>query len=119
MRTSVTINAGGGTDTINGSFLGDSITPGAGTDTINEEAAANGTDTINGDAGTDTVNYSGRGNAVTVTVGTGATDGEAGDGTLLAADGQRDIVNCGAGRNDKATVDRFDVVSGCENITRR
>ncbi|MBC7461958.1 MAG: calcium-binding protein, partial [Thermoleophilia bacterium] len=30
----------------------------------------------------------------------------------------RDTVNCGAGRKDKATVDKFDKVIGCEGVTR-
>lgn len=37
---------------------------------------------------------------------------------LLAADGVRDVVDCGRGR-DAAVVDRRDRVAGCERVTRR
>jgi hypothetical protein len=43
--------------------------------------------------------------------------GGAGGDTLLAADGNVDLVDCGAGR-DAATVDRSDRVSACERIQR-
>jgi len=37
---------------------------------------------------------------------------------LEARDGERDLVDCGDGR-DAATVDRRDVVRNCEQVTRR
>jgi hypothetical protein len=40
--------------------------------------------------------------------------------TILARDGRRDVVRCGTGRKDRATVDRGDRVSGdCESVSRR
>jgi hypothetical protein len=44
--------------------------------------------------------------------------GGAGNDRLRARDSQRDVVDCGPGR-DTATVDRKDVVTGCEHVTRR
>jgi Ca2+-binding RTX toxin-like protein len=43
--------------------------------------------------------------------------GGPGNDTLRARDGQRDVVDCGPGR-DAATVDRLDRVSGCEIVRR-
>jgi hypothetical protein len=43
--------------------------------------------------------------------------GNAGDDIVKALDGRRDVVRCGRGR-DRATVDRFDVVRGCELVRR-
>lgn len=44
-------------------------------------------------------------------------DAGAGGDTVQARDRQLDIVSCGKG-DDSATVDRFDVVSGCEEVNR-
>jgi hypothetical protein len=44
--------------------------------------------------------------------------GGPGNDVLLAADGKRDLVDCGKGR-DRATVDRIDRVRGCESVTRK
>jgi Ca2+-binding RTX toxin-like protein len=43
--------------------------------------------------------------------------GGAGNDRLLAHDSQRDVVDCGPGR-DTAIVDRKDVVTGCEKVAR-
>ena len=42
----------------------------------------------------------------------------AGNDRIEAADGRRDRVRCGPG-NDSVTADRIDLLSGCENVTRR
>ena len=44
--------------------------------------------------------------------------GGAGDDTLSAKNGKKETVDCGAGRKDKATVDKVDKVKGCEKVTR-
>jgi Ca2+-binding RTX toxin-like protein len=44
--------------------------------------------------------------------------GGPGNDTINSVDGQRDSVNCGAGR-DTAVVDRLDRVAGCERVQRR
>jgi Ca2+-binding RTX toxin-like protein len=44
--------------------------------------------------------------------------GGAGNDTINAADGWRDQIDCGSGR-DRVTADRFDVVSpNCESVRR-
>ena len=43
--------------------------------------------------------------------------GGRGNDRLSAANGKRDLVNCGAGR-DRARVDAFDLVRGCERVRR-
>jgi uncharacterized repeat protein (TIGR01451 family) len=42
----------------------------------------------------------------------------AGDDVVSARDGSRDVIDCGPG-SDRATVDRRDVVRGCEQVARR
>lgn len=44
--------------------------------------------------------------------------GGPGNDRILARDGYRDVVRCGAGRKDVAIVDRKDVVRGCEKVKR-
>jgi Ca2+-binding RTX toxin-like protein len=44
--------------------------------------------------------------------------GGSGDDRLVARDGFRDVVDCGSGRADRATVDRLDRVRGCERVAR-
>lgn len=45
--------------------------------------------------------------------------GGPGDDRINAADGERDLVDCGPGRHDRATVDKRDKVKRCEKVTRR
>ena len=44
-------------------------------------------------------------------------DAGPGDDRVNAANGRRDVVNCGAGR-DRVRADRFDRLRGCERVTR-
>ncbi|HEY6056369.1 MAG TPA: hypothetical protein VIU86_20735, partial [Gaiellaceae bacterium] len=73
-----------------------------------------GNDTLVGGAGNDLID-GGAGNDVLVG-GTGDDRilGGLGSDTILAADGQRDVIDCGAG-NDRAVVDSIDVVKNCES----
>jgi hypothetical protein len=75
-----------------------------------------GNDTILGGAGDDRL-YGGRGNDV-ITGGSGADRIDAGPGsdTVNAADGERDVINCGSG-DDHAIVDKVDIVHNCELVT--
>jgi hypothetical protein len=41
----------------------------------------------------------------------------AGDDRIEALDGRRDRVNCGRGKNDSVTSDKFDTVTHCEHRT--
>ena len=85
----------GGNDTISG--LG-------GNDTL---LGAGGDDILRGGAGADVL-----------TGGPGADRifGEAGSDTIYAADGERDVIDCGTGQ-DRAVVDKIDVVKNCEVVT--
>jgi hypothetical protein len=70
---------------------------------------ANGNDVLFGGVGSDVL-YGG--------TGRDRLYGGPGNDTLWARDGQRDVVDCGPGR-DIAHVDRIDRISGCERILRR
>ncbi len=74
-----------------------------------------GNDTLLGGAGDDRI-YGGSGNDV-ITGGSGADHlyGRRGSDTIFAADGERDIINCGAG-NDRAVVDSVDKTVNCEVV---
>jgi Ca2+-binding RTX toxin-like protein len=74
-----------------------------------------GNDTLLGGAGYDHI-VGGRGNDV-ISGGSGADviDGGPGSDTIKVADGERDVVNCGAGR-DRVVADPFDKVSNCEVV---
>jgi Ca2+-binding RTX toxin-like protein len=76
-------------------------------------------DRIDGGRGRDTLKG---GDGVDVLTGGSGRDklfGDSGDDTLRAADGERDTVVCGKGK-DRATVDRKDrVASDCEKVSRR
>jgi hypothetical protein len=77
-----------------------------------------GNDTIPGGAGDDRLD-GGAGNDV-ITGGSGADRlrGGPGSDTIYAADGERDVVDCGAGR-DRAVVDPFDTVVNCEVVVKK
>ena len=88
-------------------------------------AGKGGNDTILGKAGNDTMLGNGgddvlRGGtgADVITGGNGADRffGEAGSDTIQAADGERDVIDCGPG-TDRAFVDSFDVAKNCEILT--
>jgi Ca2+-binding RTX toxin-like protein len=74
-----------------------------------------GNDTLIGGAGYDRI-LGGRGNDV-IFGGSGADylAGGPGSDTINAADGERDVVDCGAGR-DRVIADPFDIVRHCEVV---
>jgi hypothetical protein len=78
-------------------------------------AGLGGNDTLSGGAGDDVIE-GGPGNDV-ITGGPGADRllGDVGSDTIYAADGERDVVDCGAGR-DRVVADPFDRVSNCEVV---
>ena len=87
--------AGGGhDDVILGNGGNDTLLGGAGDDRINGGA---GNDIINGGSGADRL------------------IGGPGSDTITAADGERDVVDCGRGR-DRAVVDSFDKTTDCEVV---
>ena len=88
--------AGGGyDDVIIGGGGNDTIVGGAGDDQL---CGGPGTDVITGGAGADKI------------------EGGPGSDTIYADDGERDVVDCGPGR-DRAVVDAVDVVKNCEVTT--
>lgn len=97
-----------------GTDRADVLVGGDGTDIL---LAGNGNDELRGRGGVDVL-LGGNGNDLIVG-GAGADTllGEAGDDTIRAADGTRDTVDCGPGR-DTARVDVLDVVVGCETVKR-
>jgi hypothetical protein len=74
-----------------------------------------GNDTIMGGAGDDHLD-GGAGNDV-ITGGSGADTilGGAGSDTIYAADGERDVIDCGPGR-DRVVADSVDIVKNCEVV---
>ena len=52
-------------------------------------------------------------------LGLDTLEGGAGNDRLHARDGQRDVVDCGDGLRDRAWVDQFDAVTGCEIVHKR
>lgn len=86
---------GGGDDVVLGRAGNDTILGGAGDDRLD---GGPGNDVIDGGPGGDTI------------------DGGPGSDTIRAADGERDVIDCGSG-HDHATVDAVDKTIGCELIT--
>jgi Ca2+-binding RTX toxin-like protein len=90
-----TIYGLGGADTIEGRPGDDALYGGDGRDTIRGQS---GQDYVNGGRGRDTLH-----------------GGSAND-VIEAADGEEDVVNCGRGNNDRASVDEQDQLSNCEIV---
>lgn len=94
-----------GSDVLDGRSGHDCLVGGAGNDTIRGE---NGNDRLTGGSGADTL----VGGA-----GVNAYDAGPGNDVVDAANGEAELVRCGAGR-DKAKVDLRDSTSSCERVTR-
>jgi sugar lactone lactonase YvrE len=120
-----------GPDSLVGTKAGDLIIGGAGNDGVRAGDGQNvvygqwGDDTILTGSYVDTV-YGGGGNDVIrtgagedfITPGPGRDVVDAGRGPdhVIANDGERDVIDCGPG-DDRARVDRIDVVGSCEHVT--
>ena len=96
-RGSDSLDGGKGNDVLNGGAGNDKLSGGAGNDTLNGGA---GKDTLNGGKGVDKLN------------------GGAGADKIVANDGQRDTVDCGAGK-DSVVADKKDRLKGCESVKLR
>jgi Ca2+-binding RTX toxin-like protein len=92
-----TLDGGAGNDLLEGGTGNDTLKGGAGNDVIR---GGTGSDTLDGGKGRDTI------------------EGGTGNDIVRAKDGIRDTIRCGGGR-DKVTVDRKDIVKGCEVIRYR
>jgi Ca2+-binding RTX toxin-like protein len=93
-------------DVLRGTAAGDFLRGLAGNDKLNGLA---GDDCLDGGAGDDVLTGGGGKDKLT---------GGAGSDVINAADHEKDVVDCGKGR-DRATVDRIDRVRGCEVVKRR
>jgi putative cell wall-binding protein len=92
------VSGGSGKDKINGGSAADNLKGGSGNDSL---TGGSGGDKINGGSGKDKIS------------------GGGGNDRISARDRKRDRVSCGAGRRDRATVDRVDRVSrNCERVRR-
>lgn len=129
-----TIHAGGGADTVHGGLGNDQIHGDRGNDVLSGDG---GDDVLDGDAGADVIRGgSGRdvligrrgadrlvgGASVDVLrggSGVDRVDGGAGSDRIYVRDGERDLVECGAG-HDVVIADRVDHISGnCERVRYR
>ncbi|HZJ29654.1 MAG TPA: hypothetical protein VFD37_06675, partial [Solirubrobacterales bacterium] len=110
-------------DTLDGTSTGDLIFGLGGGDLIR---GLEGSDCLVGDSGNDRLlggkgpdRLTGGAGADTLVGGGGVNRYDAGSGNdiVRAANGRRELVSCGPGR-DRARVDRRDLVRSCEQITR-
>jgi YVTN family beta-propeller protein len=112
-----------GNDTLNGNAGNDALYGAGGKDRLNggrgkdKLYGGDGNDTLDGGNGNDLLD-GGRGNDK-LTGGTGVNrySGGRGNDSINARNRKKETVDCGAGR-DRATVDRQDVVKGCEAVRR-
>ena len=105
-RCALAVQGTAAAETLTGGNLGETIFGLGGNDRLD---GGGGSDCLFGAAGNDTI------------TGGGARDtlvGGAGDDVLLAKDGVGEVVNCGPGGRDRATVDRTDRVKGCETVRK-
>jgi Ca2+-binding RTX toxin-like protein len=122
-----------GADTLNGNDGRDRISAGAGNDKLYGDAgddlllgsAGNdrlsgglGNDTLSGGEGRDLLFGSAGKDSINAGKGTDRVDAGAGNDIINVRDGQKDVVNCGLGR-DSVTADKKDVLRGCERVSRR
>jgi Ca2+-binding RTX toxin-like protein len=74
-------------------------------------------DALDGGTGNDALSGEGGNDLIVGGPGVDLLSGGHGNDLLLAADGTRDVVHCGAGRRDRAVVDRKDFVTRtCERV---
>jgi hypothetical protein len=75
-----------------------------------------GNDTLLGGAGDDVIDGGGGNDIITPGSGADKVFGGTGSDTIYAADGERDVIDCGAGR-DRVVADDVDKVTNCEVIS--
>lgn len=108
------INGLGGADVIRGLFGDDVLNGDAGNDKL---FGGDGSDTENGGAGADWMSGGTGGDKLTGGLGIDTILGGPGNDLVYARGGQRDVIDCGTGK-DIASVDRVDVVRNCEKVFR-
>jgi hypothetical protein len=108
------LNGLGGDDCVFGLANADRMSGGTGKDLL---SGSSGDDRIKGDAGADRLNGGNGNDSITPGAGTDRVSAQGGNDTISARDGDRDIIDCGPGR-DKVTADRNDQVKNCETVRR-
>jgi Ca2+-binding RTX toxin-like protein len=118
------LNGGGGSDNMRGSSGNDRMTGGSGFDRIdggsdNDRLFGNGGfDRLYGGPGRDGLNGGNGRDRLEGGAGTDRFSGGGGDDRIIADDGRKERIRCGAG-NDAVRADNKDVVAGdCERILR-
>lgn len=104
----------GGDDCLFGRSNNDRLSGGTGDDLLD---GSSGDDRMDGNAGDDKFRGWNGNDDITPGAGQDKVNGQGGDDTIFARDGEKDTIDCGAGR-DIATVDRLDVVKNCEYVKR-
>jgi Ca2+-binding RTX toxin-like protein len=113
-----------GNDKLNGNDGNDQLYGAAGKDTLrggrgNDKLyGGTGNDTLSGDAGKDLLDGGAGNDKMNGGADVNTYKGGAGDDTVSARNRKKDTIDCGAGKKDKATVDRIDKVKGCEKVAR-
>jgi uncharacterized delta-60 repeat protein len=105
-----------GDDRLTGTPRGDTIHGLAGNDRI---FGVGGRDNLFGDAGRDLLDGGKGDDTLKGGPAKDRYEGGPGDDTIEAVDGVEEKVDCGKGKDDHATVDKGDDVSGCEHVTRK
>ena len=108
------LRGGLGNDTQDGGSGNDSIDGGAGND---QQSGGSGNDLLKGGTGFDVMSGGPGNDRLIGGSGGDVISGGAGNDTIDARDHRRDEVNCGAGKHDRARVDKVDRVRGCEVVT--
>ncbi|MEA2495317.1 MAG: hypothetical protein QOJ29_3228 [Thermoleophilaceae bacterium] len=124
LTASECLTGGDNDDRITGSAGPDTISGGGGNDILD---GLRGADKISGDAGNDKINGGPGNDKLTggpgkdqITGGSGIdkVSGGPGDDRIDVADGKRDSIDCGAGK-DTVSADRGDRLKGCERVKRK
>jgi Tol biopolymer transport system component len=105
-----------GKDVLRGFAARDCLFGGAGDDTLNGGGNA---DRLKGEDGKDTLIGGPGGDRLNGGKGKDRFDAGKGDDKVLAADRRAETVNCGAGDDDRATIDHADTQHGCEHVKRK
>jgi hypothetical protein len=105
---------GGGNDRLSGQAGNDILLGGPGRDVLN---GGRGNDRLQGGRGTDRVNGGPGNDRIDPGSGRDQVSAGAGNDRIFSVDGQRDVIDCGPGR-DVAIVDAVDRVRRCETVVR-
>jgi len=109
------LHGNGGSDCLYGQDGRDVLFGGSGDDLLE---GGDGADVLVGGRGRDQLNGGDGDDLLRGGPGSDRLDGGRGDDRILAADGRRDVIACGKGR-DRVTADRVDRVQrSCERVTR-